>query len=187
MLASKKVLTELLYKEDYCLCIPDPEVVASCLQKLDKAWIKEFLLQKNVIGFSVIPMFVLIFIKNKRLEDEESQRLSQLTTLLVQQLDTPAIDPILLELEMDCIANRNLLPKEHVELVDMTEKLIGQSIPSTIEKKSLLTSSARNLFDSAGNCFRLFWPCTCLQRVEETQTLDLNEKSPLISPMVSRV
>ncbi|MES2998306.1 MAG: hypothetical protein V4700_03175 [Pseudomonadota bacterium] len=184
MLTSKKLLTKLLYKKNYCPCIPDPEVVASCLQKLDKAWIKEFLLQKNVIGFSVIPMFMLIFIKNKRLEDEKNQRLSQLITRLVQQLDAPAIGRILLELERNCIAKSDLSAEERVCLVDMTKKLIGQSTQPTIEKKLLVT----RLFDSAQDCFHyLFTSCVCFRNLEKTQTLDLNEKSPLISPMVSRV
>jgi hypothetical protein len=57
-----------------------------------------FSFNKKYTGFSVIPMFMFIFIKNKRLNGQESARLQRLLYLLISQVDISArVDQILLE------------------------------------------------------------------------------------------
>ncbi len=92
---ARKDLIELLYKQDYCPCIPDANDVQTLLDKVNKVWIKSFILGKNPSGLSVISMFIVIFIKNKRLNSEACARLLELIGLLLNQLETVAIDTIL--------------------------------------------------------------------------------------------
>ncbi|MES2141571.1 MAG: hypothetical protein V4471_01615 [Pseudomonadota bacterium] len=94
---TREMLSSLLYKKGYCLCIPDPGQVELLLNKVDKSWIQTFLLEKNPVGFSIVSMFILILIKNKQLNVDERQRLLAVICLLLDQLENSAIDLILLE------------------------------------------------------------------------------------------
>lgn len=95
---SKKILIDLLYKKSYCICIPESELVQLYFNQVSPTWILDFLLTKNTLGFSIIPMFMFIFIKNKHLSGQESVRLQQLLYLLITQIDISATaDQILLE------------------------------------------------------------------------------------------
>jgi hypothetical protein len=95
---AKKVLIDLLYKKSYCICIPEPKLIQLYFNQVSPIWIQDFLLTKNTLGFSVIPMFMFIFIKNKRLSSQESAGLQRLLYLLIAQVDISArVDQILLE------------------------------------------------------------------------------------------
>ena len=97
----RKKLIDLLYKEGYCLCIPDVSAVQALLDKVNKIWLQTFLLTKNPSGFSVIPMFIVIFIKNKQLSAEACANLLDLIGLLLRQLESVAIARILFEKKAD--------------------------------------------------------------------------------------
>ena len=124
---TREMLSSLLYKKGYCLCAPDPGQVELLLNKVDKSWIQTFLLEKNPMGFSIISMFILILIKNKQLNVEECQRLLAVICLLLDQLESSAIDSILLEKKDPNSASIYCLVQE--------QRLFGQ-VASAESKKS---------------------------------------------------
>lgn len=99
--STRKKIIDLLYKENYCICIPIPNMVQSLLDKVNKTWIQVFLLKKNPCGFSVIPMFMLIFLRNRLLNGEESDQLVNLIHLLMNKLERAQIDSILFETKVN--------------------------------------------------------------------------------------
>lgn len=91
---TRKIVADLLYKKGYCLCIPDPKLIKLHLEQVSPSWIQQFLLSKNSLGLSVIPMFMLIFVKNKCLTIKQSKRLLELLQVLVSQAELDSIDQI---------------------------------------------------------------------------------------------
>lgn len=91
---TRKILVDLLFKKDYCLCIPDPKLIKSHFEQVRSSWIQKFLLSKNALELSVIPMFMLIFIKNKSLTAEQSKRLFELVQILLSQTEVDTIEEI---------------------------------------------------------------------------------------------
>ncbi|MFM2321885.1 MAG: hypothetical protein RLZZ225_38 [Pseudomonadota bacterium] len=95
---ARKVLIDLLHKKSYCICIPEPELVELYFNQVSPRWIQDFLLTKNTLGYSVIPMFMFIFVKNKHLDSLQSLRLQRLLYLLIAQVNiSVSVDQILLE------------------------------------------------------------------------------------------
>jgi hypothetical protein len=95
---ARKVLIDLLHKKSYCICIPEPELVELYFNQVSPRWIQDFLLTKNTLGYSVIPMFMFIFVKNKHLDGLQSLRLQRLLYLLIAQVNiSVSVDQILLE------------------------------------------------------------------------------------------
>lgn len=90
----QKILVDLLYKKSYCVCIPDFKLVESYLEQVSPAWIQKFLLSKNGLNLTVIPMFMLIFVKNKYLTVDQSQRLFKLLHLLMMRAESDTIDQL---------------------------------------------------------------------------------------------
>jgi hypothetical protein len=90
----RKILVDLLYKKAYCLCIPDPKLIKSHFEQVRPTWIQKFLLSKNTLELSVIPMFMLIFVKNKSLTADQSKRLLELLHVLIEQAEFDTIDQI---------------------------------------------------------------------------------------------
>ena len=101
---TRKILVDLLFKKGYCLCIPDPEIVKSYLKQVRLSWIQKFFLSKNALELSVIPMFMLIFVKNKSLTIDQSQRLLELLYVLVSRAEFATIDQIFLDNKMNQMA-----------------------------------------------------------------------------------
>lgn len=91
---ARKLLVELLFKEGYCLCIPDPNLIKSQFEQVRSSWIQRFLLSKNTLELSIIPMFLLIFIKNKCLTTEQNKHLLKLINILISQAEMDTIDQI---------------------------------------------------------------------------------------------
>lgn len=91
---TRKILVDLLYKKGYCLCIPDPKLIKSQFEQVRPIWIQKLLLSKNTLELSVIPMFMLIFIKNKSLTADQSERLLALLQILISQAEFDTIDQI---------------------------------------------------------------------------------------------
>lgn len=91
---SRKILVDLLYKKGYCLCIPDPNLIKLHFEQVRSSWIKKFLLSKNTLELSIIPMFMLIFIKNKSLTVDQGKRLFDLLHLLLSQTEFDTIEEI---------------------------------------------------------------------------------------------
>jgi hypothetical protein len=91
---TRKILVDLLFKKGYCLCIPDPKLIKSHFKKVRSSWIRKFLLSKNALELSIIPMFMLIFIKNKSLTADQSKRLLELIHVLLSQTEFDTIDEI---------------------------------------------------------------------------------------------
>ncbi|MFZ0219733.1 MAG: hypothetical protein WAL30_05975 [Candidatus Aquirickettsiella sp.] len=94
---TRKILVDLLYKKGYCLCIPDPKLIKSHYEQIHPNWLQKFFLSKNAFGLSVIPMFMLIFVKNKHLTADESKRLLELIHLLMSQAEFATIDQLFFE------------------------------------------------------------------------------------------
>ncbi len=91
---ARKILVDLLYKNGYCLCIPDLKLIKSHFEQVRPTWMQEFLLSKNTLELSVIPMFMLIFVKNKSLTADQSERLLALLQVLMSQAEFNTIDQI---------------------------------------------------------------------------------------------
>lgn len=92
---TQKILVDFLFKEDgYCLCIPDSKIIKSHFEQVPQSWVQNFLLSKNALELSVIPMFMLIFVKNRRLTADQSKRLLELLHLLMSQAACETIDQI---------------------------------------------------------------------------------------------
>lgn len=101
---TRKILVDLLFKKGYCPCIPDPEIVKSYLKQVRLSWIQKFFLSKNALELSVIPMFMLIFVKNKSLTIDHSQRLLELLHILMSRAEFATIDQIFLDNKMNQMA-----------------------------------------------------------------------------------
>jgi len=91
---TRKILVDLLFKKGYCLCIPDPKLIKSHFKQVRSSWIQKFLLSKNALELSIIPMFMLIFIKNKSLTADQSKRLLELMQVLLSQTEFDTIEEI---------------------------------------------------------------------------------------------
>ncbi|WP_342227314.1 hypothetical protein [Rickettsiella endosymbiont of Rhagonycha lignosa] len=91
---TRKILVDLLFKKGYCLCIPDPNLIKLHFEQVRSSWIQKFLLSKNALELSIIPMFMLIFIKNKSLTVDQSKRLFELLHLLLSQTEVETIEEI---------------------------------------------------------------------------------------------
>ncbi|TLY47654.1 MAG: hypothetical protein E6K54_04465 [Gammaproteobacteria bacterium] len=91
---TRKLLVDLLFKKGYCLCIPDPNLIKLQLEQVRSSWIQRFLLSKNTLEFSVVPMFMLIFIKNKCLTADQNKQLLELIEILISQAEVDTIDQI---------------------------------------------------------------------------------------------
>ncbi|MDQ8040225.1 MAG: hypothetical protein REH83_07465 [Rickettsiella sp.] len=135
---SQKIkLKELLYKENYCLCIADPHEVKVLFSQLDPAWIKTFLLQKNPLGFSIISMHILIFIKNKSLNSKECKQLLSLLNLLLYQLEPSSINQVQYEsgelTDYKCIIN--YLSYELLQL--QLQPMYSQSTAQLVRKQMM--------------------------------------------------
>lgn len=91
---TRKILVDLLYKKGYCLCIPDPKLIKLHFEQIRSSWIQKLLLSKNVLELSIIPMFMLIFIKNKSLNADQSKRLLELMHVLLSQTEFDTIEEI---------------------------------------------------------------------------------------------
>lgn len=143
---TRKLLADLLYKDNYCLCIPEPELIKLHLNTVSSSWIQKLLLSKNTLGLSVIPMFMLIFIKNKLLTAEQSYRLQQLLYLLVTQAEINTIDQIFSEKlnnEMDWVYYilKELMKFTHYDFLLSQEKKLriiafAECIEFFLEKSS---------------------------------------------------
>lgn len=93
----QKILVGLLYKRGYCLCIPDIEFIKPYLEQINPIWIQKFLLTKNELNLMVIPMSMLIFIKNKCLNVDQSKRLLELLYLLIMKADFDTMDQLFVD------------------------------------------------------------------------------------------
>lgn len=91
---ARKLLVDLLFKKAYCLCIPDSNLIKSKFELVPSSWVQRFLLHKNTLELSIIPMFMLIFIKNKCLTNEQDKRLLELIDVLIDQAEVDTIDQI---------------------------------------------------------------------------------------------
>lgn len=100
----RKILVDLLYKKAYCLCIPDPQLIKSYFEQVGPAWIQKFLLSKNTLELSIIPMFMLIFVKNKSLTIDQSERLLALLHVLITQAEFDTIDHVFFDNNIKQIA-----------------------------------------------------------------------------------
>ncbi len=100
---TRKILVDLLFKKGYCLCIPDPEIINSHLERVHPIWIQKFFLSKNELELSVIPMFMLIFVKNKSLTTDQSKRLFELLHVLMSRAGSDTIDQIFFDNKMNQI------------------------------------------------------------------------------------
>lgn len=142
---TRKILVDLLYKKSYCLCIPDPKIIKSYLEQVRPTWIQKFLLSKNTLELSVIPMFMLIFVKNKRLTADQSQRLFELLHILISAAEFDTIDQVFFDNNVDqiawiyCILN---------ELIKFT---LADFVKSDENNKRIMTMAAsiEFLFDKA--------------------------------------
>lgn len=94
---TRKILVDLLFKKGYCLCIPDPNLIKSKFELVPSSWIQRLLLHKNTLELSIIPMFMLIFIKNKSLTTDQSKRLLELIHVLLSQAEFDTIEEIFFE------------------------------------------------------------------------------------------
>ena len=94
---TRKLLVDLLYKKGYCLCIPDPKLIKAYFEEVRSSWIEKFLLSKNALELSIIPMFMLIFIKNKSLTADQSKRLLELLQVLLSQTEFDTIEEIVFD------------------------------------------------------------------------------------------
>lgn len=91
---TRKILVDLLFKKGYCLCIPDPKLIKLHFKQVHSSWIQKFLLSKNALELSIIPMFMFIFIKNKSLTADQSKRLLELIQVLLSQAEFDTIEAI---------------------------------------------------------------------------------------------
>lgn len=178
------ILTSLLYKEGYCVCIPDPRQVELLLNEIDKSWIQTFLLEKNAIGLSVIPRFLLILAQNKLLNTEERDQLLTLIHLLFSQLRISDIDLIRLEKKEDSL--QTLVEEFSKEAINRIvsdqgreESLSLNSLTSTKLVKDFTMGPKKIFFKPLRDYFNLFKPCFGLKD-SEVSPLELNEQSPLI-------
>ena len=91
---TKKILVDLLFKKRYCLCIPDTKLIKSRFEQVSPTWLQQLFLSKNAFGLSVIPMFMLIFVKNKHFTADQSKHLLELLQVLMSQAEIDTIDQI---------------------------------------------------------------------------------------------
>ncbi|WP_342147742.1 hypothetical protein [Rickettsiella endosymbiont of Aleochara curtula] len=101
---TRKILVDLLFKKGYCLCIPDPGIIKSHLEQVHPSWIQSFLLSKNELELSVIPMFMFIFIKNKSLTTDQSKCLLELLQILMARAEFDTIDQIFFDNKINQMA-----------------------------------------------------------------------------------
>lgn len=95
---TRKLLVDSLYKKGYCLCIPDPQLIKFQFQQVSHSWAQKLLLsQNNTFKLSIIPMFLLIFVKNKCLTTEQNKHLLELIDILISQAEMDTIDKIFFE------------------------------------------------------------------------------------------
>jgi hypothetical protein len=62
---TRKLLVDLL-KKGYCLCIPDPNLIKSYFEEVRSSWVQRFLLTKNTLELSIIPMVTLPYNAQER-------------------------------------------------------------------------------------------------------------------------
>ncbi len=91
---TQKLLVDLLFKKGYCLCILDPQLIKSQFEQVRSSWVQRFLLSKNTLELSIIPMFLLIFYKNKCLTTEQNKHLLELIDILISQAEMDTIEQI---------------------------------------------------------------------------------------------
>lgn len=152
---TRKILVDLLFKKGYCLCIPNPEIVKSSLKQVRPSWIQKFFLSKNALELSVIPMFMLIFVKNKSLTIDQSQRLLELLHVLMSRAEFDTIDQIFLGNKMNQMAWAYYILNELIKFTlndfvssDKNSKRImalAASIELCFDKASALTMTKLSL------------------------------------------
>ncbi len=101
---TKKILVDLLFKKGYCLCIPDTKLIKSRFEQVSPTWLQKLFLSKNAFGLSVIPMFMLIFVKNKHLTADQSKHLLELLQVLMSQAEIDTIDQIFFDTKVKRVA-----------------------------------------------------------------------------------
>lgn len=187
----------MLYKKAYCLCIPDPMMVKSLLDEIDKKWIRVFLMQKNSLEFSVVSMFVNIFVKNKQLTIKECKKLLDLIALLIGQLEIIDCDKIPFEKKHDnpiifyCLFNELMLAKKRSpsrisaeivpvrvqSLVNCLHMILGKMSMQTI---NLLVSELKSSFTSTQE-EKDYLDKMVLPYIETTQAVSANRLSSPLS------
>jgi hypothetical protein len=141
---TRKLLVDLLFKEGYCLCIPDPNLIKLQFEQAQSSWTQRFLLSKNKLGLSVIPMFLLIFIKNKCLTANQNKRLLELIDILISQAEIDTIDQVFFDYDTQQMAWIYWLL---AELVDLT---LEDFISAKNNKRIITLATAIGiLFDKA--------------------------------------
>ncbi|HEY2567099.1 MAG TPA: hypothetical protein VGH95_05270 [Candidatus Aquirickettsiella sp.] len=153
--STRKILVDLLFRKDYCLCIPDPKLIKLHFQQVRSSWIQKFLLSKNALGLSIIPMFMLIFIKNKSLTADQSKRLFDLMHILLSQTEFDTIEEIFFDNNFKQMAWAYYLLSELIKFTlddfvasDKNGKRImamAASIELFLDKASILTISKLTL------------------------------------------
>lgn len=146
---TRKILVDLLYKKGYCLCIPDPKLIKLHFEQIRSSWIQKFLLSKNMLELSIIPMFMLIFIKNKSLNADQSKRLLELMYVLLSQTEFDTIEEIFFDNNFKKMAWAYYLLSELIKFTlddfvtsDKNSKRImamAASIELFLDKASILT------------------------------------------------
>lgn len=147
----QKILVGLLYKKNYCLCIPDIEHIKPYLEQVSSIWIKKFFLTKNELNLSVIPMFMFIFVKNKRLTADQTKHLLELLHLLIMQADSDTIDQLFFDNKIQQLTwpyyfLNELIKFTHADFVKSQENgkrimAMATALNLFLEKASLLTVS----------------------------------------------
>ena len=179
----RKLLVDLLYKKGYCLCIPDPKLIKSYFEQVRPGWTQEFLLSKNTLGLSVIPMFMLIFVKNKRLTTDQSKRLLELLHVLMSRLEKEIFSNgdrrQLMQDFFACLFEFcRLQPQEIAILKDLQERLEDRFPPSNKIIKFFKQVRTRCHFFNSAN-FR--------NSNHKEDEISLGERSDLLTPEYARL
>lgn len=142
---TRKILVDLLFKKGYCLCIPDPQIINSHFEQVRPNWIQTFFLSKNELGLSVIPMFMLIFIKNKSLTSEQAKRLLDLLHVLMARAEFDTVHHI-------CFDNKiNQMAWVYYILSELIKFTLNDFVSSDKNSKRImaLAASIEFCFDKA--------------------------------------
>lgn len=133
---TRKLLVDLLFKKGYCLCIPDPNLIKLQLEQVRSSWVQRFLLSKNTLELSVVPMFMLIFIKNKCLSADQNKQLLELIEVLISQAEVDTIDQIFFA------SNIQQMAWIYYQLAELISFTLEDFVSSDKNSKRIMTMAA---------------------------------------------
>jgi hypothetical protein len=193
---TRKRLVDLLYKKGYCLCIPEPELVKSLFEQVRPTWIQKFFLSKNELELSVIPMFMLIFVKNRSLTEDQSKRLLELLYVLITQAEFDTIDQLFFDNKVNQMTWGYYVLNELIKftLADFVKSeengkrimAMAAAVEFFLEKTSMLTMTKFSL-NTENSAFNIIQKLLCVIAYESLHPSQIIYLSSLSKKIISKM